>query len=353
MIRVLVDENIPIPSEYSSPEVELISIAGREITSLDLQNIDALLVRSVTKVDADLLKGVSISFVGSATAGIDHLDTNYLQNAGIPYFYAAGSNARSVVDYVLCSLAALNVDPRTHSIGILGCGQVGSRVYERMRALDCECSCYDPFLSDSIQADLCDLDQVLSAEILCLHTPLTSSGPFPTKNMLRYEQLRKLPFGAVLINAGRGGVVNEADLKKILLERSDIRLVMDVWEDEPNIDKELLTLCQIGTPHIAGYAAIAKYRGSQMVFDALFSHFQIDRLEVTADMSNGYKLIEASEWDRALLEIYDPRADDALLRKAKNAEDFDLLRKDYPHRNEIAEFISANELFMALGCSRP
>lgn len=353
MIRVLIDENIPIPEGIQGSAMELIRRAGRDLSSADLRGIDALLVRSVTQVNQSLLSGSSVSFVGSATAGIDHIDVAYLQSAGISYHYAAGSNAASVVDYVLCSLAALNLNPQGHSVGIVGCGQVGGRLYRRLQALDCDCYCYDPFLSEAEQADLYDLEQVLKAQILCLHTPLTDSGPYPTNNMLSYEHLNTLPHGAVLINAGRGGVVNEVDLKRLVSERPDIRLVFDVWQDEPNIDIELVGLCQIATPHIAGYAAQSKLRGSQMVFDALMQHFEISVNAVSPEPSSVSKKIEEQQWNRALLEVYDPRADDAKLRANRDARGFDQLRKSYPQRYEIAEYQSENKILQSFGFSQP
>ena len=352
MIRVLVDENIPVPDEFRVPEIELLRCAGRSLSSAELQGVDALLVRSVTQIDQALLQGTSVGFVGSATAGIDHLDIRYLNSVAIPYAYAPGSNAVSVVDYVLSSLAALDMDPRDHSIGIVGCGQVGSRLYRRMRALGCTCYCYDPFLMEADQADLCNLDQVLQADVLCLHTPLTDTGPHPTSNMLAYEQLSKLPQGAAIINAGRGGVVNEVDLKRVVSERPDIRLVFDVWQAEPNIDAELVTLCQIATPHIAGYAAKAKLRGSQMVFDALFRQFGILANMDLIQPSSKLKEVAAEQWNRALLEVYDPRIDDANFSVDLSPDVFDRLRKNYPLRREIAEYYSSNKLLQSFGFSQ-
>lgn len=353
MIRVLVDENIPIPEGIQNSAIELVRKAGRDLGGPDLKGFDALLVRSVTQVDQSLLAGTSVSFVGSATAGIDHLDVEYLKSAGITHSYAAGSNAASVVDYVLCSLAALGINPQNRSVGIVGCGQVGGRLYKRLQALGCDCYCYDPFLSEAEQADLCDLERVLEAQILCLHTPLTESGTHPTKNMLGYERLTNLPQGAVLINAGRGGVVNESDLKRLVSVRPDIRLVLDVWQDEPQIDTELMDLCQIATPHIAGYAAQSKLRGSQMVFDALMRQFEIPAVSQSIQPSKELRNIETEQWSRALLEVYDPRRDDANLRENRDAQGFDQLRKSYAQRYEIAEYQSENKLLQDFGFSQP
>lgn len=351
MIRVLVDENIPIPDAISGADIELRRCSGRDIKAADLLDTDALLVRSVTQVGRRLLSNTQVRFVGSATAGFDHLDIDYLNQADIGYYYAAGSNANSVVDYVLSCLAVLSVDPRERSLGIVGCGQVGGRLYRRMQHLNVQCSCYDPFLSSSDQPDLFDLDKVLRSDILCLHTPLTKSGPYPTENMIGYQQLMQLPEGAVVINAGRGGVINEEDLKRVVTHRPDMHLVMDVWQGEPHIDMEVLDLCEIATPHIAGYAAPAKLRGSQMVFEKMFEYFGIGGYKNLTVQPSSKESTADDSWNRAVLNVYDPRVDDALLR-ADRVRNFDQLRKNYPMRLEIADYVSESETLQKFGFSK-
>lgn len=354
MTTVIVDENIPIPSRFYVPDVEIVRVSGRSLKPEDLVRADALLVRSVTKVNRDLLDGSSVKFVASAAAGIDHIDMEYLKEKAIPCFYAAGSNAQSVVDYVLCSLAAIGLDPRERRFGIIGCGQVGGQLYRALQTLNAKCQCYDPFLTTEQQSDLVSLDAVLASEVICLHTPLTTEGQYPTKNMLSYDQLIQLPQGALLINAGRGEVINEEDLKRVLKIRPDIRLVFDVWSGEPSIDAEVVEACEIATPHIAGYSAGAKSRGSQLVFEALFRQFNIPFESEVARTENPCK-IESEDWSSALLEVYDPRRDDAVLRASLSAggEGFDFLRKNYAHRTEISEFCSDNSKLHAFGFLRP
>lgn len=354
MTRVIVDENIPIPSMFYVPDVEIVRVSGRNLKLEDLRGADALLVRSVTKVDRDLLEGSSIKFVASATAGIDHLDMDYLKEKAIPTFYAAGSNAQSVVDYVFCSLAAIGLDPRERKFGIIGCGQVGGQLYQALQKLNANCQCYDPFLTSEQQSNLVGLNEALASEVVCLHTPLTLEGPYPTKNMLSYDQLVQLPQGALLINAGRGEVINEEDLKRVLKIRPDIRLVFDVWSGEPSIDAEVVEACEIATPHIAGYSAGAKSRGSQLVFEALFRQLNIS-YEAEIDRAENPCNIENEDWASALLEVYDPRRDDSVLRASLSAggEGFDFLRKNYAYRTEISEFCSDNSKLQAFGFLRP
>lgn len=298
MTTVIVDENIPIPSRFYVPDVEIVRVSGRTLKREDLREADALLVRSVTKVNRELLEGSSIKFVASATAGIDHLDREYLKEKAIPCFYAAGSNAQSVVDYVFCSLAAIGLDPRERRFGIIGCGQVGGQLFQALQKLNAKCLCYDPFLTSEQQSNLVGLDEALASDVICLHTPLTVGGQYPTKNMISYDQLIQLPHGALLINAGRGEVINEEDLKRALKIRPDIRLVFDVWSGEPSIDAEVVEACEIATPHIAGYSAGAKSRGSRLVFEALFRQFNIP-FEPEIDRTENPCNIESEEIGRA------------------------------------------------------
>jgi len=350
---IIVDENIPIPSSFYVPGVEIVRVSGRSLKPEDLGTADALLVRSVIQVNEALLEGSSVRFVASATAGIDHLDMDYLKAKGIPCFYAAGSNAQSVVDYVLCCLAAIDFDPRERNFGVVGCGQVGGLLYQALQVLNAKCQCYDPFLTGQQQPELTDLNTVLTSEVICLHTPLTKEGRYPTQGMLGFDQLIQLPEGALVINAGRGGVINEDDLKRVLNDRPDIRLIFDVWSGEPSIDAEIVKACEIATPHIAGYSAGAKSRGSQMVFEELFRYFDI-AFEPEMDRTGNLSKIENKNWNSALLEVYDPRRDDAVLRASLSAggEGFDFLRKNYAHRTEISEFCSDSAELKAFGFLR-
>ena len=355
------DENIPIPSGLDLTDFLITRLPGRAITNQDLLQADALFVRSVTKVNAELLQSSKLGFIASATAGIDHLDQKYLNSTDIRYVYAPGSNAPSVVDYVLACLAAINRDPRGASIGIVGCGQVGGRLYRRLTALGAQCRCYDPFLTAAEQPDLVSFDEVLQSDILCLHVPLTEAGAYPTQGMIGRQQLMSLPNNAVLINAGRGGVVIEKDVKDIAEIRPDLQFVFDVWQNEPNIDADLVKLCAIATPHIAGYAASSKIRGSQMIFQELFQYFGREIPEMGKKEAK-IEFEARKDWQASLLKVYDPRVDDADLRdsiSASKADEvslgkaFDLARKNYPKRNEIGEFCSDSKGLQAFGFAIP
>lgn len=191
-MKIVADENIPFVRELFSLFGEVVTLAGREIKPDDVQSADILLVRSVTQVNADLLKASKIQFVGTCTIGVDHLDTPYLQQKNIVYKSAPGCNAQSVVQYVLAALAECECLQKNKSIGIVGCGNVGSRLYKSLKLLGFHCVVYDPLLSPAVNPDLCSWSALYDCDILCLHAPLTRSEPFPSFHMFSEKQLQQL-----------------------------------------------------------------------------------------------------------------------------------------------------------------
>lgn len=341
---IVADENIPLLEQYFGGLGELRRYPGRQLTPAQVADADVLLVRSVTRVDAALLADSPVRFVGTCTIGTDHLDKDWLDRRGIRWCSAPGCNANSVVEYVFAALSELNVAWWQQTVGIIGCGNVGGHLYRQLRALGVSCVVYDPLLEPGAVPDLTDLATVLSAGIVCLHAPLTTSGPWPSHHLLNEDALGQLRPGAVLISAGRGAVVDNQALKRVLARRPDLRVVLDVWEPEPGLDPALLQQVQIGTPHIAGYSMDGKEAGTRMVWSAL-----LDYLGLVADappsapvprqtcvVSEG--LVSAGAVLAAAIgQAYAIRADDQRLRAAV-AElplAFDRLRKEYPERREF------------------
>ena len=224
-----------------------------------------LLVRSVTRVDRTLLEGSAVAFVGSATIGTDHVDQAYLAEQGIRFAHAPGCNANAVVQYDLSVLSNLQPDWQSCTVGIVGCGNVGGRVYRTLKSLGVNCRVYDPFLSAEQIPDLVDFQSVLAADIICVHTPLTTEGPFPTEHLFNAEVLAGLGENTLLINAGRGAVIDNGALLEHLKSGSKLRVALDVWEPEPNINPGLLEQVLLATPHIAGYSREGKIRGTEML----------------------------------------------------------------------------------------
>lgn len=352
---IVADENMAKVGEAFAAYGAVRLLPGRSLDADAVRAADVLLVRSVTPVTAALLAGSQVRFVGSATIGIDHLDTAWLDAQGIAWANAPGCNATAVVEYVLSSLAALDgvLEGLVSGgvVGVIGLGNVGARLVARLRRLGIRCIGYDPLLTAERvpELPLCDLDQVLAADVVCCHTPLTRAGAFPTFHMLDAARLRMLRPGAVLLNAGRGAAIDADALAALLAERPDLRVVLDVWEPEPRIDRALLAAVALGTPHIAGYSVDGKLAGTQQVLEACCRHFgwRLPSAPLTAD--NAPRISLDDDWSgvallrHAIQQVYDVRADDRALRLRLTgapaesvAVEFDALRRGYPARREFA-----------------
>lgn len=354
-MRIIADENIPLVEAFFADLGEVVRLPGRQMRREDLLGADALLVRSVTQVNEALLAGTGVRFVGTCTIGVDHLDRDYFDRAGIGWASAPGCNANSVVEYVYAALAHLNVDWQGQRVGIIGCGNVGGRLHRRLRAQGVECRCYDPFLSDEQSPDLTTLAEVLECDVVCCHTPLTQDGPHPSFHLLGAEQLRQLKPGAVLLNAGRGPVIDNAALLAHLESGAELRVVLDVWEPEPDISRALLARVELGSPHIAGYSYDGKMQGTYMIYQALCQHFghdgdkslerlrpQLEEPQLTLEAAQDWSALQA-----LIPQVYAIAEDDrrlrALAQRASEggenfAEGFDLLRKRYPVRREFNNY---------------
>lgn len=364
-MKIVADENIPLVEAFFQDFGEIVRLPGRQMTAADVRDADALLVRSVTRVDAGLLAGSSVSFVGTCTIGVDHLDQDYLSSHNIRYSSAPGCNANSVVEYVYAALAQLNVNWQTSKVGIIGCGNVGGLLHSRLRDQGVDCCCYDPLL-DTDYPDLTDLEEVLACDVISMHTPLTTSGPFPSFHLLGESELRQLKPGAVLLNCGRGAVIDNGALLRVLEDRPDLRIVLDVWEPEPDISLPLLDKVALGTPHIAGYSYDGKLKGTEMIYGALCRHLGINPSKSVTDLipslaDNTLQLTSSDEWAAAkgvIAQVYDILADDKRLRDlaarsragTENfALGFDNLRKHYSVRREFHNYRLAENSSEASG----
>ena len=350
---IVADENIPQVREWFAPLGTVVTRPGRSLTAADVRAADILLVRSVTPVGSELVAGSRVAFVGTATIGTDHLDLDYLASAGIAVASAPASNAQSVVDYVLGVFAALDGVLEQllagGTVGVVGLGNVGARLLRRLRAMGVDAVGYDPFV-DNADLPQQSLAEVLSRDVICLNTPLTRAGEHPTFHLVNEKNLATLKPDAVLLNAGRGPVIDNRALLKLLERRSDVRVVLDVWETEPAIDTELLQKVALGTPHIAGYSLDGKLAGTRMLLRACcdFLGEKIPPLQLSDEplhlhLSKGEAVATLRA---ALLAVYDPRRDDVALRHFSDAPEmathFDGLRKNYPVRREIASVVIEN-----------
>ena len=278
-MRVLADEDLSGIEALVEKGFDLTLLPGREIDSASLKGQDALLVRSITRVDRKLLAGSDIAFVGTATSGVDHIDQDYLASHGIRLAHAAGSNAEAVVDYCLAAMALMGefARPVPPVVGIIGVGQVGGRLYRRLSAMGLPTKLCDPPLAASL-ADIraneaaglfSPLTELTDCDVVSLHVPLTSAGEHPTQGVIADAFLRQMSPDALLIHTARGGVVDETALRTRFEIHQAPRCVFDVWQGEPAVDPVLVAAVDVATPHIAGYSRRAKALATGMVIGQL------------------------------------------------------------------------------------
>lgn len=352
-VKILVDENMPYAQTLFSRLGDVLAVPGRPIPREALADADALMVRSVTKVNADLLAGTPVNFVGTATAGTDHVDDAWLAGQGIGFSAAPGCNAIAVVEYVFSALLILaqrdGWQLRDKTVGIVGVGNVGSRLQARLEALGVKTLLCDPPRAErGDTGPFWPLEKLVAeADILTFHTPLYKSGPHRTQHMVDAELLAALPAGRVLVNACRGEVVDNAALLAALTGGKALSTVLDVWEPEPDLSLPLLRAVDIGTAHIAGYSLEGKARGTTQVFEA-YSRFlgrpqdvplasllpapDFGELTLNGDLS---RTLDEGVLLRLMHLVYDVRRDDAPLRRvAGQPGEFDKLRKFYQERRE-------------------
>lgn len=355
-MRIIADENIPCVHAAFGTLGEVQTVAGRELQRAVLQKADILLVRSVTPVNETLLSGSSIKFVGTATIGRDHVDLDYLARREIAFASAPGCNATSTAEYVISALVVLaerqGFTLADKIVGIIGCGNVGSRVLKKLQGINVRCRVYDPFLQKmtALQASIpfASLEEVLASDVVTLHVPLTNSGDYPTERMVDETFLAQLADEAVFINTSRGKVVDEKALQTRLKQKPNMSVVLDVWQNEPAINLPLLERADLGTPHIAGYSMEGKIRGTEMLYQAVCAYLEevptwriedclspppLSRLSFTTTVEDSRAL------KIAVLACYDVRCDDALLRFMTKTSDpgsyFDNLRRHYLFRREF------------------
>lgn len=353
-MRLLYDQNMPLVDHFFGDlGLTLVPFAGRQLAADRLLDDDIVLVRSVTRVDAQLLAQAKPSFVGTATIGMDHLDQPYLQQRRIAYANAPGCNAAGVVDYVLASLLLLYLEKGLafwqQRIAIVGVGNVGGALAARLSALGVTPLLVDPFRAES-EPGFVTLDQALAqADVLCLHTPLTRTGRYPTHGLLGTAQWAQMRPGCTVINAGRGEII----VAEALLEhwpRLAGHLILDVWPQEPQVDDALLQLCYLATPHIAGYSAEGKGRGTHMLYQQLAKrHGWPDKpMPLPQVPWQALEVQPSLNWAgraQLLLSLYHPRRDDSAMRAAlyglpltQRAAAFDRLRKGYQERLEWSSY---------------
>ncbi len=356
-MKILADENIPLVADAFGPLGDVRAVAADRITPALLCDAQALLVRSVTPVGRALLEGSAVQFVATATIGTDHVDRAYLARRGIGFASAQGSNARSVAEYVFAALAVLaerggwRLEEQT--LGIVGVGNIGSRVARIAEGLGMTVLLNDPPLARRTgDPKYVPIEALADADIVTFHVPLAREGPDATYHMINESLMGRLKRGVILLNTSRGSVAETAALKAAHAAGRVGALVLDVWENEPAIDLELLDAADLATPHIAGYSYDGKVNGTRMILEALCRHFglardwdpsplmpppRMPRVRLPAGVDRQQAIRYAT---RA---AYDIEVDDAHLRAMggmpahARAAYFGSLRRDYPLRREFPE----------------
>ncbi|WP_075879461.1 4-phosphoerythronate dehydrogenase PdxB [Vreelandella massiliensis] len=354
-MKLVVDANIPAAEHCFGAFGEVMTCPGREVGAAHLRDADALIIRSVTPVSAALLADSPVRFVGTCTIGTDHVDTHYLAEHGIAFASAPGCNADAVVDYVLASLLTLGERGGwtllNRRVGIVGVGNVGGRLQTRLQALGVEVwACDPPRAEREGEAGFASLDTLIErCDVLCLHTPLVSTGKHATRHLLDAQRISALAPGTLVLNAGRGDCIDGLALRRRLTGQNDITAVLDVWESEPAIDAALHDLAALATPHIAGYSLDGKLRGSLMIHQALAAHLgQTSELTLEAicpppalaSLTLQQALPEEEALRLCTRAVYEVRRDhESLTREAHAlgvAHGFDRCRAQYPLRREFS-----------------
>ncbi|GAC13470.1 4-phosphoerythronate dehydrogenase [Aliiglaciecola lipolytica] len=351
-MKILYEDSMPYAEHFFSKVGECQAYSSQTLTPEALQDVDVLLVRSTTKVTEKLLsKAHKLKYVATATAGSDHLDKPMLARKSIPWGSAAGCNAIAVAEYVLsCLMTEYASDlPSllTKTVGIVGAGHVGSQLDKRLKLLGINTKLCDPPLHASgDHREFVSIDEICECDIISLHVPFVATGEYSTKHMFDSKRLTQLKESQLLINACRGEVIDNQAAKTLFESGKAMRLNMDVWENEPTIDFELVPHCRIGTAHIAGHSLEGKARGTYFLYQQLCERFQLpQKLSFESCLPNA-DVIEMSQLEgkseieqvsAAILATYNVMDDSQGFKKqVKSAADFVYSRKHYAIRREFA-----------------
>ena len=330
-MKIVVDDKIPyIRETICQLADETVFLSGAAITADDVRDADVLVVRTRTRCNRQLLEGSKVQLVVTATIGYDHIDTQWLQEAGIRWTNCPGCNSGSVAQYVECALLLLEqqkgLSLRHSTIGIVGCGHVGSKVKAVAERLGMQVLVCDPLLDNPSFVSLDEIER--RCEVITFHVPLTREGQYATWHMADEDFFHRLPRVPYIINTSRGEVVDNQALLQALQDGRVRDAIIDVWEHEPHPDAALLDKVFIGTPHIAGYSADGKTNADNMVIDAICQHFGLPHPGIIAPPA----LPSDFKYTGSPLDLYNPMIDSQKLKA--DASQFEQLRNNYPLRRE-------------------
>ena len=275
-MRIIIDKGIPFLEGVFGSGITALHLPPEEITSETVREADALFVRTRTRIDRALLEGSKVRFVATATIGFDHIDQAYCQEAGIHWVSCPGCNAQAVCDYVEEAISSMKSDKTELTVGIVGYGHVGKLVAQMAEKKGYKTLISDPPLGigEALHtiAPLCD--------VITFHTPLTHEGKYPTYHLCDANILRICQPNTLIINAARGGVIDEKALCDILTDNGQLSTAIDCWDGEPEINKTLLNMVDLASFHIAGYSILGKMRASEMCLHAFCEFFSLPILSI-------------------------------------------------------------------------
>lgn len=352
-MKIICDDKIPFLKGVFEPYAQVVYLSGDKTTKETVKDADAIITRTRTKCNRELLEGSSVKVIASATIGFDHIDTVWCEEHDIKWSNAPGCNSSSVAQYIASALVFLkkkyNLQLEGQKVGIVGVGHVGQKVQSLCETLGMKTLLCDPPRERAEgSGSFCSIDEIIDkADIITLHTPLTKSGEDATYHLFNQNLISKLKAHQTLINASRGEVVDNSALKMALTKKQIRAAVIDVWENEPKIQEDLLEMVDIGTPHIAGYSLDGKANGTlasvRLVAHTLGIALEHWKPESIAEPEEGNTLkidcLGKSQEDvlcEAIQFTYDIRKDSRKLKANPGA--FEHLRSDYPIRREAQAF---------------
>ncbi len=352
-MKILVDKDILFAEEAFSTIGEVITEDGSRIDSDRVTDIDILVIRTITKVSEALVKNSRLKFIATATAGTDHVDLNLLKEKKIGFSSAPGANADAVGDFVINGLIRLaeekSIRLKDKTLGIIGAGNTGTALSRRAKCLGMNCLLNDPPLAETSEeiAYVGLKELISSSDIISLHVPLTFSGSYPTHHLLNKSNLSQIDKDVILINTSRGGVLQEEALFGISDRLQG--LMLDVWENEPNLNPEIHSMADIATPHVAGYSYQGKIKATEMAYQSACRYFQVKPKWISPRFNHQSissltikETGDSSFLAKVMKSVYDIYKDDRTLRQYDQQDNpggfFKTLRNNYSFRNEFSAF---------------
>jgi erythronate-4-phosphate dehydrogenase len=352
VMKIIADQKIPFLQGVLEPFAEVVYLPGNKISRNELMGADALLIRTRTKCTESLLKSTGVRFIGTATIGFDHIDAQYCERQKITWTNAPGCNSSSVQQYMAAALLKMasefRINLKEKTIGIVGVGNVGSKVEKFARAIGMNVLLNDPPRARREGGkNFTDLSTILfESDIITLHVPLNVVGEDSTYHLFDSKSFKKMKRGTWFINTSRGEVVETTALKKTLDSGKHGGVILDVWENEPDIDLVLMGKAFLATPHIAGYSTDGKANGTSMVVNSLCKYFNLPlknwypdnvpepqekKFSIYCNGKSEQKIIS-----EAVTHTYNIDEDNIRLRVSPS--DFEKQRGDYRIRREFSAY---------------